>query len=47
MVIAVKPENLGAIMKIFDDENVQATVIGKFTDDKKLILRYDGQQVAE
>ena len=47
MVIAVKPENLGAIMKIFDDENVQATVIGKFTDDKKLILRYDGEQVAE
>ncbi len=47
MVIAVKPENLKAIMKIFDDENVEATVIGKFTDDKKLILRYDGQQVAE
>ena len=47
MVIAVKPENLGAIKKIFDDENVESTVIGKFTDDKKLILRYNGQQVAE
>jgi phosphoribosylformylglycinamidine synthase len=47
MVIAVKPENLDAIMKVFTDENVEATVIGKFTDDKKLILRYDGQVVGE
>ncbi len=47
MVIAVKPENLGAIKKIFDDENVESTVIGKFRKDKKLILRYNGQQVAE
>ena len=47
MVIAVRPEKLEAIQKIFDDENVEATVIGKFTDTKKLILRYDGEQVAE
>jgi phosphoribosylformylglycinamidine synthase len=47
MVIAVKPENLKAIKKIFDDENVESTVIGRFTNDKKLILRYNGQQVAE
>jgi len=47
MVIAVKPENVEAITKIFDDENVESTVIGRFTSDKKLVLRYDGQQVAE
>ena len=47
MVIAVKPENLKAIMEIFDGENVEATVIGKFTDDKKLTLRYNGENVAE
>jgi phosphoribosylformylglycinamidine synthase len=47
MVIAVKPENLQAITKIFNDENVESTVIGKFTNDKKLRLRYNGQQVAE
>ena len=47
MVIAVKPENLKAITKIFDDENVESTVIGRFTDDKKLILRYNGEKVAE
>jgi phosphoribosylformylglycinamidine synthase II len=47
MVIAVKPENLEAITKIFDDENVESTVVGKFTDDKKLKLRYNGQMVGE
>ncbi len=47
MVLAVKQENLEAITKIFDDENVESTVVGKFTDDKKLILRYNGQKVAE
>ncbi|MHC4758074.1 MAG: AIR synthase-related protein, partial [Planctomycetota bacterium] len=47
MVISVKPENLEAIMKIFESENVEATVIGTFTDDKKLTLRYNGRQIAQ
>jgi phosphoribosylformylglycinamidine synthase len=47
MVVAVKPENIKAITKIFDDENVESTVIGKFTGDKKLTLRYDGREVAK
>jgi phosphoribosylformylglycinamidine synthase len=47
MVIAVKPENLDAVRKIFASENVEATVIGRFTGDQKLRLRYDGQQVGE
>ena len=47
MVIAIKPENLEAITKIFDGENVESTVIGRFTDDRKLILRYNGRQVGE
>jgi phosphoribosylformylglycinamidine synthase len=47
MVIAVKPENLDAIMAIFDAEDVEATVIGTFTGDKKLTLRYQGTQVGQ
>jgi phosphoribosylformylglycinamidine synthase len=47
MVIAVKPEDLKAIKKIFDSENVESTVIGKFTNDKKLRLRYNSQLVGE
>jgi phosphoribosylformylglycinamidine synthase len=47
MVLAVKPENLDAIQRIFAGENVESTVIGRFTGDGKLRLRYDGQQVGE
>jgi len=47
MVIAVKAENLAAVQKIFEDENVESTVVGRFTSDKKLRLRYNGQQVGE
>jgi phosphoribosylformylglycinamidine synthase len=34
-------------MTVFASENVEATVIGRFTDDKRLRLRYNGRQVAE
>jgi phosphoribosylformylglycinamidine synthase len=47
MVVSVKPENLEAIKKIFDSENVESTVIGKFTNDKKLVLRYRGEVVGQ
>ena len=47
MVIAVKPENLARVSKIFTDENVEATIIGVFTEDKKLVLKYEGQQVGK
>jgi len=47
MVIAVKPENIESIMKIFAAEDVEATVIGRFTGDKKLTLRYNGVQVGQ
>ncbi len=47
MVLSVKPENIDELLKLFDSENVQATVIGKFKDDKKLTLRYEGEQVCD
>jgi len=47
MVIAVKPQNLDAVQKAFASENVEATVIGRFTDDRRLRLRYNGVQVGE
>jgi phosphoribosylformylglycinamidine synthase len=47
MVLAVKPENLTALQAVFDGENVESTVIGRFTGDRKLHLRYQGTQVAE
>jgi phosphoribosylformylglycinamidine synthase len=47
MVVAVKPENLAAIQRIFAGENVESTVVGRFTNDRKLKLCYNGQQVGE
>ena len=46
MVIAVKSENLEQISRLFAAENVEATIIGKFTGDKQLALRYAGEEVA-
>ena len=47
MVLAVKPGKLKRLMKIFKSENVEATVIGKFTNTKKLRLFYEGKNVAD
>ncbi|MFA5865971.1 MAG: phosphoribosylformylglycinamidine synthase subunit PurL [Phycisphaerae bacterium] len=47
MVIAVPPANWPKVKAICDAEDVEATVIGTFADHKKLILRYQGNQVGE
>jgi len=47
MLLAVPKKNLERILKIFENENSQATVIGEFTSDKKLVLRYNGKTVAD
>ncbi len=47
MVLAVPPENLKELMAIFEAENVETTVIGRFTDDETLTVRYGGQVVCE
>ena len=47
MVIAVRPEKVDEISELFASEDVEATVIGKFTDDKKLTLKYNGVQVGQ
>ncbi|MFO8008807.1 MAG: phosphoribosylformylglycinamidine synthase subunit PurL, partial [Candidatus Brocadiia bacterium] len=47
MVIAVPPENLDELMGVFEGENVEATVIGRFTDDGMLRVTYGGNTVVE
>jgi phosphoribosylformylglycinamidine synthase len=48
MVLSAPRENLPAILKIFADEGVEATVIGTFgADDRRLRLFYAGQLVGE
>lgn len=47
MVLAVPPKNLSKIMQIFKAENVEATVLGKFTNDKNLLLFYNKKLVCK
>ncbi len=46
MALAVPPENVDKLLEIFSAEDVEATVIGEFTGDRKLRLFYDGDLVA-
>jgi len=47
MILAVPKRNLKKIMKVFNDEDCEATVIGEFTNNRKLILRFNGEIVGE
>jgi phosphoribosylformylglycinamidine synthase len=47
MLLAVPPENLEATMRVFEGEEVEATPIGRFIEEKKLLLYYEGALVGE
>lgn len=47
MVLSVPPENVAAITDVFEHEDVEAVIIGEFTGDKRLRLRYQGEMVAD
>ncbi len=47
MVLAVPKENITRITDVFTKENVEATVIGKFTDTRQLKLFYKDNLVCE
>ncbi len=47
MLLAVPPENLSRVLEIFQNEDVEATAIGKYTDDRVLRIFYMGEKVAE
>jgi phosphoribosylformylglycinamidine synthase len=45
MVISVDEKDLPALRKLADEENVEITVIARFTEDKHLRLKYGGVEV--
>lgn len=47
MVLAVPPEQCEELLELFRREDVEATVIGEFTDRGRLLLRYRGQTVGD
>jgi phosphoribosylformylglycinamidine synthase II len=47
MVFAVPPDRIDSFLAVFAAEEVEATVIGTFTDDRVLRVRYQGRTVGE
>lgn len=47
MVAAVAPENVERLLQICREEQAEATVLGKFTDSQRLILRFGGETVGD
>jgi phosphoribosylformylglycinamidine synthase len=47
MVLAVSPDCVKELMALFNSEDVEATVIGEFTNDRRLQLFYGGEQVCD
>ncbi|MCH7721202.1 MAG: hypothetical protein IH988_09490, partial [Planctomycetes bacterium] len=47
MVFSVPPDRLDTLLQVFADEEVEATVIGRFSDDGILRVRYEGTVVGE
>src|SRR5690606_13858578 len=47
MVLAVGEESWAEVEALCASEGVEATVIGRFTDTNRLVLKYDGTQVGD
>jgi phosphoribosylformylglycinamidine synthase II len=47
MLLSIPEKNLKEVLAIFEREDVEATSIGKFTDNSTLIIDYQGSRVAE
>jgi phosphoribosylformylglycinamidine synthase len=47
MLLAVPPEKINQILAIFKNEDVEASVIGEFTDNRRLQLYYNGNLVCD
>jgi phosphoribosylformylglycinamidine synthase II len=47
MLLIVPPENLERVLEVFEKENVEATAIGKLTQETRLQLYYQSEKVAD
>lgn len=47
MLLCIPKENMREVIKIFEDEGVEATPVGEFIGKEKLVIEYKGEVVAE
>jgi uncharacterized protein len=44
-VVTTKPENAQAVLEVFERRGLTARVIGRVTEERKLVISLDGKQV--
>jgi len=47
MLLSIPSKNLVETLRVFEDEEIQATTIGKFTNDRTVVASYFGRNVLE
>lgn len=47
MLLSVRPKNLNEALRVFENEDVQATPIGEFTDNRTITASYYGRTILE
>ena len=47
MILAVAPENVTHVLWVCSDLNVEATELGEFTNDRRLVVTYEGANVCD
>jgi phosphoribosylformylglycinamidine synthase II len=47
MCLAIPAQNLDRVLQIFEDEQVEATVVGRFTEGSAVRVQFKGEMVAE
>lgn len=47
MLLVVPRKNVERVLEIFSSEEVEATVLGTFTEEKRLVIRFKGEVVGE
>ncbi len=47
MLLTIPPENIGQVMAVFEKEDVEATVVGKLTKERRLQLHFKSVVVAD
>jgi len=47
MLLSIPPKNLVETLRVFEDEEIQATPIGKFTNDRTVVASYLGRNILE
>ena len=47
MAVVLSPEDLDTFMKLAEEENLEATVVATVTEEKKLVMNWNGQKIVD